>query len=180
MSEPVKTNKKRASLKTLIENNPVQKCIIITLFAAVCIAAGFFLKNPVIMILGLLPASLYEAYRTWGISTKIASVLLFLLLVFELILLLFNINFDLAKIFGISKKYIYGYGEIFIDIKTLLPLVIIFLSTVLLVRTVGLYTKWLSLILIIGCFFVIYILYPAQFNKLLNYAVKIFYKLSYF
>ncbi len=166
--------KKKISLKTLIEKNPVEKCIIITLVAAVFIITGFFIKNPVIMIIGLIPAAFYEAYRTWGISTKIASVLLFLILVFELIILVFNINIDLAKIFGISKKYIAGYGEILIDIKVLLPLIIIFLSVILVARTIGIYTKWLSIILVTGCFSIIYILHPLQFNKLLNFGIKFF------
>jgi hypothetical protein len=52
---------------------------------------------------------LYEAYRTWGITTKAASIILLLCLVLQIFLIAFNINYDISKIIGISKKYISGY-----------------------------------------------------------------------
>jgi len=172
--QKIESKKRKASFKTVIEKNPVKICLIITLIAAICIATGFILKNPLIMILGLIPAALYEAYRTWGITTKAASIILLLCLVLQIILIVFNINYDISKIIGISKKYISGYMLPLMDLKTLITIVIIFLSMILLLRTIGFYTKWLSIILIIGCLCFIYVLYPVQFYNLVKNAFKLF------
>jgi hypothetical protein len=177
MEKDKEVKKRKLSFKTLLEKDPALKCLIITFVAVIFIGLGFIFKSPLLMIIGLLPAAFYEAYRTWGITTKLASIILCLILIFEAIIIIFNIHIDLAKIFGFSKKYISGYGEILIDIKTLIPLIIIFLSVLLIVRTIGPYTKWLSLILIAGCFCLIYILYPTKFNDLFKFAVKIFIKI---
>jgi len=172
--QKIESKKRKASFKTVIEKNSVKICLIITVIAIICIATGFILKNPLIMILGLISAALYEAYRTWGITTKAASIILLLCLVLQIILIVFNINYDISKIIGISKKYISGYMLPLMDLKTLITIVIIFLSMILLLRTIGFYTKWLSIILIIGCLCFIYVLYPGQFYNLIKNAFKLF------
>lgn len=171
--QKIESKKRKTSLKTVIERNPVQICSIITVIAIICIVTGFILKNPLIMILGVLPAALYEAIRTWGITTKAASIILLLCLICQVILILFNINYDVSKIIGISKKYVSGYMLPLMDLKTIIAIIIIFLSIILLLRTIGFYTKWLSIILIIGCLCFIYILYPTQFYNLIKSAFKL-------
>lgn len=68
------------------------------------------------MVILLLPATIYEVYRTEGKSTKASSVIMLLLLIAQIFLVFFDVKFNLAEFLGTSQEYIGGYlvplGEI--------------------------------------------------------------------
>ncbi len=108
-------------------------------------------------MIGLLPVSLYEIYRTYGIFTKLASILLLIILILEIYIVSANINMDLSKLFFKKEVFLAGINIKLGELRYIFPETIILLSLILLVRTIGIYTKWLSIILITGCLMIIYI-----------------------
>jgi len=121
----------------------------------------------------LLPATIYESIRTQeGASTKFSSIFLFVILVLEIFLIIFNVNFDLAGFFGAEEKYIAGYTLPLGDIKIFGPLLLATLSTILIFRTRGKYTKWLSIIIAIGSLVAIYLINPYFFQEALKLIVN--------
>jgi hypothetical protein len=152
--------------------NATPICIILTIVAALGIIFGLIYSQPLIPIILLLPATIYEVYRTEGKSTKAASWGMLGLLVAELIFVLFNINFDLAQFIGQSSTYIQGYSIPLGDIKLISPTAMAVLSIVLITNTRGRYTRWLAGIIFVTAFAIIYTLDPTIFQKLIRMAAR--------
>lgn len=51
-------------------------CLVLTAIAAIGVVIGIMTRQPIVVIIGLLPTAVYEAYRTMGESTRWASWLL--------------------------------------------------------------------------------------------------------
>ncbi len=96
---------------------------------------------------------------------------MFIVLILEIVLIVANINFDLASFFGESEKVVAGYTVPLGDIKIVGPIVIAILSIILFVRTRGRYTKWLAAVIFITCFTIVYAINPEIFKNLLGLAV---------
>jgi hypothetical protein len=152
--------------------NAVSICTILTIAAAFGIFLGYTYHSPVITIIFLLPAVAYEVYRTEGETTKWASWALLGLFIAEFILIAFNINYDLASFLARSEQYIGGYTIPLGDIKLVGPAIMAVLSIILFVRTGGVYTKWLSVIIFITSFALIYIMDPTIFERYIQLAVN--------
>lgn len=134
---------------------------------------AFYFHNPLWIIIGLLPAVIYEIYRTEeGATTKYSSILLLIILVLEIILVVFKVKFDLATFFGEESKYIGGYYLPLGDIKVFGPILTAILSVVLFFRTAGVYTKWLSVIICIGSLTAVYIINPVFFQSILKILIN--------
>ena len=146
-------------------------CTIVSILALIGIVIGIWLSKPLIIVIFLIPAAAYEVYRTEGPSTVWASWILLIVLILEIVLIMANINFDLASFFGESEKVVAGYTVPLGDIKIAGPIVIAILSIILFVRTRGRYTKWLSAVIFITCFVNIYVINPEIFKNLLGLAV---------
>jgi hypothetical protein len=146
-------------------------CTACTVLALLGVALGFWLSSPLIMVVLLLPTAFYEAYRTEGKSTKAASFLLAVVLLAEIFLVLFNVDFNLASFLGKNQQYIAGYLVPLGDVRVVGPTLMAVLSVILLVRTRGVYTRWLAVIILIGSFAVVYGLDPVVFQDLLRLAV---------
>ncbi len=147
-------------------------CSILSILALIGVIAGLKKASPLIITLFLIPAVAYEVYRTEGESTKAASLILLVVFILELVFLLFNVNFDLAKFLGRSDAYIQSYSIPLGDIKVVAPAVMAVVSAVLFLRTGGIYTKWLSVIIFITSFAIIYSVDPANFQILLKTAIE--------
>jgi hypothetical protein len=147
-------------------------CTILSIIAAIGILIGIINGSTIAIIIGLLPATIYEVYRTEGESTKASSVLLLLILIAELGLIFFNVNFNIAEYLGTTEKEIGGYLVPLGDIKIVGPSIMTILSVILFVRTNGVYTKWLSVIIFITSFSIIYSIDPVVFQDLFKYAVQ--------
>ncbi len=141
-------------------------CIIFSVLALAGIIVGIIKHSPLVTISSLMPTIIYEVYRTEGVSTRAASWGLLVLFIIEIILIAANINFDLSAILGIKEKYIGGYRVPLGDVKTMGPAIMAILSIVLFIRTNGIYTKWLSVVIIITSVVIIYQLDPAAVTQL--------------
>jgi len=146
-------------------------CTIVSILALIGIVIGIWLSKPLIIVIFLIPAAAYEVYRTEGPSTVWASWILLIVLILEIVLIVANINFDLASFFGESEKVVAGYTVPLGDIKIAGPIVMAILSIILFVRTRGRYTKWLAAVIFITCFAIVYAINPEIFKNLLGLVV---------
>ncbi len=146
-------------------------CIIMSILAVIGIILSLLLSSPLPAIFLLLPTVVYEVYRTEGASTKSSSIIILVVLILEIVLIIFNIDIDLAGFLGEDTKYIAGY-EINLGVLTLVgPTLIAILSIVLFIRTRGVFTRWLAAIVFITAFFIIYELDPESVKELLRFGV---------
>ena len=150
--------------------NATPICIILTVIALIGIIAGLVTKIPLIAILCLLPTVIYEVYRTEGESTKFASWGLLGVFIIELLLIIFNIQFDLATYLGVTEQYVSGYTVPLGDIKIVGPVIMAILSIILLIRTRGKYTRWLAINIIIASFALVYVMDPTIFQRYIQIA----------
>lgn len=147
-------------------------CAIFTLIAIVGIVIGILSRSPLIIILLLLPTAVYEVIRTEGKSTKAASIILLIVLIGEIFLILFNVDFNLADFFGTDRQMVGGFWLPLGDIKTVGPLLMAILSIILFTRTWGTYTRWLAVVILITSLAIIYSLDPTAFQEMLRLVLE--------
>ena len=147
-------------------------CITLSIITAIGILIGLFTRNPLIIAALLLPAVIYEVYRTEGESTIWSSWLILGAIIAEFVLVIFKINFDLASFLGTSSQYIAGYYVPLGDIKVIFPTVMGILSVILFLRTAGIYTKWLSVLIFLGALSIVYTIDPGLFQQLIRLVVQ--------
>jgi len=147
-------------------------CITLSIITVIGIVVGLFARNPLIIAGLLLPAVIYEVYRTEGESTILSSWLILGAIVAELVLVIFKINFDLARFLGTSSQYIAGYYVPLGDIKVIFPTLMGVLSVILFLRTAGIYTKWLSVLIFLGAISIVYTIDPSLFQQLIKLVVQ--------
>lgn len=147
-------------------------CIVLTILAALGIIIGLLTWRPIITIIFLLPAVIYEVYRTEGRSTKWAAWALLVVLIIEVILIAAHISFNVATFFGATEKYVGGYRVPLGDIKVVGPAFMAVLSLILFVRTRGRFTRWLAVIIFVTSFAIAFTLDPANFGALLRFGVQ--------
>jgi len=147
-------------------------CLILMIAAAIGGYIGYVKGWPLLMVIALLPTVIYEVYRTEGESTKSSSWLMLATLVAEGIFIKFNISFDLGQYLGQEEAYIAGSYVPLGDIKVLAPALMAVLSVILFTRTAGIYTKWLSIIIFVASFAIIYVIAPEAFRELLQFGTR--------
>lgn len=153
--------------------SPTVICTIATVMALIGTFVAMGAKSPLLMLLFLLPAVIYEVIRTEpGASTKFSSILLLIIIVLEIILILFGVNYDLAKFFGEEEKYVAGYTLPLGDVKVFGPLLTAILATVLVFRTYGTYTKWLSIVIALGSLVAVFLISPTFFQQALKLIIN--------
>lgn len=143
-------------------------CIGLTIFTLVGVLIGILTKNPVWPMIFLLPTIGYELYRTEGRSTRAAATGLLAIYIIELVLIIGEVEFNLAEYLGITQTYISGYKVPLGDARVVAPAIMAVLSVVLFVRTWGVYTRWLAVVIFISSFAVVYSLDPQIFKELLQ------------
>jgi hypothetical protein len=153
--------------------NPFNVCLVVTLIAIVGALIAISSRNPLWMFVFMLPTVIYEVIRTEeGASTKFSSILLLVLIVLELILIVFGVNYNLASFFDESEKVVAGYTLPLGDIKVFGPLLTAILSTILVFRTYGPYTRWLSVIIAVGSLVAVFLISPNFFQQALKLIVN--------
>lgn len=152
--------------------SPVLVCSILTIWMIVGALLGMALHSVLCMTFFLLPVVAYEIYRTKGESTTFASWALLVVLVLEIIFIIFGISYDLGKYLDLEYTYVGGQYVPLGDIKILGPTLLAVLSLILLFRTAGPYTKWLSVIIIITALAMVQMMNPEIFKELLRAAVQ--------
>src|SRR4030042_3895190 len=126
---------------------PIIACTVITIFALGTLILGLILKNPYWVIAGIVPAAIYEAWRTQGFFTKLQSVGILVLVVLEILAIMRVIKLNLGQGLEDQEIWVGGFTVLLGDIRFLIPAVMVVLSLGLLWRTYGMYTKWLSVVL---------------------------------
>jgi hypothetical protein len=147
-------------------------CTAVTILAVIGIVVGLLRDSTLAIVILLLPAAIYEVYRTEGKSTKASSVIMLLLLIAQIFLVLFNVEFNLAEFLGTSQEYIGGYLVPLGEITVVGPTLMAVLSVILFVRTRGKFTRWLAAVIFITAFAIIYSVDPEIFTELFKYGVK--------
>ncbi len=147
-------------------------CIVLSIVSVIGILLSLIFTSPLWAIILLLPTVGYEVYRTEGQSTKTSSIIILIVLILELILIIFKVDIDIAGLLGEESRYIAGY-EVPLGFLTVIgPTVIAVLSVIMFVRTRGIYTRWLSVIIIVTSFVVIYELEPESIGELLKFGIQ--------
>lgn len=146
-------------------------CLVLTLIALVGIILGLIIKSPLLICVFVLPTVGYEIYRTEGTSTKLSSIILFIILILEIIFIKFKVNYDLATFLERDRQYIGGYIIPLGDIKIVGPIIIAVMSIILFIRTYGPYTKWLSVIIFLSTIAIIYALDPGIFKNISKFVI---------
>ncbi len=145
-------------------------CAVITIVALIGIIIGVYFKLPLVVLFLMLPAVLYEIYRTEGVSTKFASLGMLVILIAEAVLIIFNININLANIMG-GKAEITRYRIPLGDVKILGPIIIAVLSGILIRRTAGKYTIWLAVVILVSSIALLYAINPDIISQLFRGGV---------
>jgi len=136
------------------------------------VIVGLLIQSPLLIIILLLPTAIYEVIRTEGKSTKAASIILLVVLVMEIFLLIFNIDFNIAEFLGAEGQWVGGYWLPLGELTTVGPMLMAVLAIILFTRTWGVYTRWLAAIIFFTSFAIIYSLDPAAFQQMLAMAVQ--------
>jgi hypothetical protein len=147
-------------------------CIVLSIIAALGILIGILAQSALVTIIFLIPTVVYEIYRTEGKSTKWASWTMLGVLIVEIVLILFNVTFDLAQFLEVDEKYVAGYNIPLGDIKIVGPTLMAVLSIILFVRTRGKYTRWLAVIIFITSFAIVFNLDQTIFERLIKFAIE--------
>jgi ABC-type glycerol-3-phosphate transport system permease component len=147
-------------------------CLALTALAIIGAALAFLLWNPLPLLILLLPTAIYEVYRTQGESTKWASWLLLLVVVAEVVLVIANVELDVAAYLEEEAAYVAGYEVPMGDLRVVAPAAMAILAVILLIRTRGVYTKWLAVIIFLSAFAVVYTVDPSYFGRLLRVGVE--------
>ncbi len=147
-------------------------CLALTALAIIGAVLAFLLWNPLPLLILLLPTAVYEVYRTQGESTKWASWLLLLVVVGEVVLVIANVELDVAAFLGEEAAYVGGYEVPMGDLRVVAPAAMAVLAVILLIITRGVYTKWLAVIIFLAAFAVVYTMDASYFGRLLHVGVE--------
>jgi len=152
--------------------SPVLVCTIFSIWMIIGVILGFAIKSPLVIAAFLLPVVAYEIYRTRGHYTTMSSWFLAIVLILEIIFIVFGISWNLGKYLNLEYSYIGGQYVPLGDIKILAPMLLAIFSTILFIRTYGPYTKWLSVIIFVSAFIIIYVMSPEMSRELLRSSVQ--------
>jgi len=78
----------------------------------------------------------------------------------------------LGRYLNLEYSYVGGQYVPLGDIKILAPVLLAVFSTILFLRTAGPYTKWLSVIIFLSAFIIIYVMSPDMFRELLRSSIQ--------
>ena len=147
-------------------------CLVFTILAVIGVIVGLLIKSPLLIILFLIPTAVYEVIRTEGKSTKAASIILLVVLLLEIPLLVFNVDFNIAEFLGADQQLVGGFWLPLGELTTVGPMLMAMLAIILFTRTWGVYTRWLAAVIFFTSFAIIYALDPAAFQEMLALAVQ--------
>lgn len=147
-------------------------CAILSVVMVLGVIVGLLTKSAVVVLIALLPSVAYEVYRTEGETTRWASWALAGVLLLEFVLVVFNISIDAGAFLGSTTQEVAGYSVPLGDLRIVGPAVIAVCALILIVRTRGVYTRWLAVNIIVGALALTYVLDPAVFSELLRQGAQ--------
>ncbi|NLD45213.1 MAG: hypothetical protein GX657_17175 [Chloroflexi bacterium] len=145
--------------------------IITGIAAALGAGAGLLTRQPLWALGGLLPATVYEVYRTEGESTRWASWVLLGVLLLEGALLWFGVDADLATFLGRDSQTVAGYDVPLGPVTVVGPVVMAVVCLILISQTRGRYTRALAGIILVGAAAALYIIDPGILGQWLGAAL---------
>ncbi|MBN2040802.1 MAG: hypothetical protein JW864_12235 [Spirochaetes bacterium] len=128
---------------------------VLTIVAGIGVFTGVYFKWALIIAIAMIPAVVYEIYRTEGFFSKIVSFLCLFIILAEIFAIITHSMVDLSRITGNHFQSVSFLHE-----KTQAAFIgtvlLIILCLLLFKRTRGFYTQWLSVLILlssIGLFF---------------------------
>lgn len=107
--------------------------------------------------------------RTEGYYTRSGSVIITILVILEILAIKGIIKINLAQLLGRQEAYFSGYILPLGDIVFIFPALAAIISFVLLLRTYGIYTKWLSVLLLASSVSLLYLVNKETLLDLLRF-----------
>ncbi len=141
-------------------------CGIITLVAVLGIIAGIWKTMPIIVAFSIIPAIIYEIYRTEGVFTKIASWLALIVTIIALYVIHKNVMIDIIPF--ITKFISVPVTVKLVPAGLIAPVVLVIIAVFLFRRTAGIYTRWLAAVILITSVALFYSLDPELVKNLLS------------
>ncbi len=148
-------------------------CFATIAFMVLGLLAGLVTDQPLWAVIGLLPVTIYEVYRTEGESTTWASWVMLAVLVIEAALLIFGVDIDLAELLGRESETVAGYDVPLGPVTVVGPVVMAVLSLILIVRTRGRYTRILAVAILVGAGGLIFLLDPTVLGTWLDAVLEV-------
>jgi hypothetical protein len=137
-------------------------CAIVSILAALGVALGIWKASPIAVVILMLPAVIYEVYRTEGFYTKAASVGMLVVLSVLIAMIAGKLSLNLAH-------FLAEYGiTMAVDVRLTGPAIIAILAVILFRRTAGIYTRWLAVVIILASAGLFYVMDPTLFTFLLE------------
>lgn len=147
-------------------------CGILSAVVVIGVIVGLLAKSPIVVLLAMAPSVVYEVYRTEGESTRWASWTLAGVLVVEFFLIVFKVSIDIGAFLGQSTEVVAGYTIPLGDLRVVGPALIAVCALILIVRTRGVYTRWLAVNIIVAALALTYVLDPSVASELLRQGAQ--------
>lgn len=146
-------------------------CSAASVIALTGIIAGIMRGNALIPILCLLPAAVYEAYRTEGRFTRLASWGMLVILIAQAAMIIAKLNINLSVYAAKAGISLPDTLKALCNLNVIFPGVVAVCSVYLFKRTAGVYTKWLSVVILAASVVILFILVPDSLRMIVD-AVK--------
>ena len=121
---------------------------------------------PIIVAFSIIPAIIYEIYRTEGVFTKIASWLALIVTIIALYVIHKNVMIDIIPF--ITKFISVPVTVKLVPAGLIAPVVLVILAVYLFRRTAGIYTRWLAVVILVTSIVLFYTLDPQLIKNLLS------------
>lgn len=141
-------------------------CAGITCLAAAGIVVGIWNSKPLVTAVGIIPAILYEIYRTEGVFTRLASWMLLIVILAAIYGMYNNIMIDIVPY--ISKFIAFPVSSKLIPAALLAPVMLVVLAVFLFRRTAGIYTRWLAIVILITSIALFYCIDPGFIKNVIS------------
>ncbi len=142
-------------------------CSILTLAAAAASLLGIQKNLPLAVVIGMLPVALYEAYRTGGITTKISSFLICLILIAEIVIIAKGMKLEsIEALISLKKSFP------FLELSMIAPVITALLSFTLFRKTYGIYTRWLAIVILGTSLALLYSVNPSLMDRVKKSEIK--------
>lgn len=153
--------------------NAPKICFAVIAVMVLGLAAGLLTDQPLWAVIGLLPVTIYEVYRTEGESTTWASWVMLATLVLQAALLILGVDVDLAELLGRESETVAGYDVPLGPVTMVGPVLMAVLSLILIVRTRGRFTRILAGAILVGAGGLIFLLDPTVLGTWLDTVLEV-------
>jgi len=141
-------------------------CGVITIIAILGIVVGIWKTMPIVVAVSIIPAIVYEIYRTEGVFTKLASWLALIVTVVALYVIYKNVVIDIVPF--ITKFIHLPMTAKLVPAGLIAPVVLVIIAVYLFRRTAGIYTRWLAVVILVTSVALFYCIDPQMIKNLLS------------